>query len=349
MTATSKMQYVRLGNTGLMVSRLCLGCMGFGSSDWMSWVLNEEESIKVIGKAYEKGINFFDTANIYSNGESERVLGKAIKEHNMPRGRIVIATKAALATLPTPAHGINPMPRNDPDFVNQYGASRKHLFDAVDASLKRLGLDYIDLYQIHRFEDDIPLEETMRALHDIVLSGKVRYIGASSMPAWKFQKANQIAEKNGWTKFVSMQNLYNLLYREDEREMIPYCLDAGIGLIPWSPLAGGILTRKTDTTTARAEVMASKSDRVLKSASEIETEIIVDQVISIAEKRGVTPAQVALAWCLSKPVMTAPIIGANKEKHLDDLIAGLDLELTSEEIEALEKPYNPRTVMEYGF
>ncbi|KAI8339668.1 NADP-dependent oxidoreductase domain-containing protein [Chlamydoabsidia padenii] len=346
MSGASKMQYVRFGNTGLMVSRLCLGCMGYGSSEWQPWVLNEKESIEIIGKAYEKGINFFDTADIYSNGESERVLGKAIKQFNMPRGRIVVATKAACAVLPTPAHGINPKPFEGPNHINEVGASRKHLFDAIDASLERLGLNYIDLYQVHRFKQDIPLEETMRALHDIVQSGKVRYIGASSLSAWQFQKANQIAEKNGWTKFVSMQNLYNLLYREEEREMIPYCLDSGIAMIPWSPLAGGLLARKRNTTdTTRSKIMANRFKQLYKAREDNENDMIVGQLVDIAEKRGVTPAQVAVAWLLSKPVMTSPIVGAQSEKHLDDLLAGINLKLTPEEIEALETHYYPRLVM----
>ncbi|KAI8339726.1 NADP-dependent oxidoreductase domain-containing protein [Chlamydoabsidia padenii] len=321
--------------------------MGYGSSEWQDWVLNEKESIELIGKAYQKGINFFDTADVYSNGESERVLGKAIKQFNMPRSRIVVATKAGFAVQPTPAHGLNRTPWYDPNHINEVGASRKHLFDAVGASLERLGLDYIDLYQVHRFVDYVPLEETMRALHDIVQSGKVRYIGASSLPAWKFQKANQIAEKNGWTKFVSMQNLYNLLYREEEREMIPYCLDSGIALIPWAPLAGGFLARKKDTVTARSESAAHRAKQLFRAREDSDNDIIVDQVATIAEKRGVTPAQVAIAWLLSKPVMTSPIVGVQKEKHLDDLLGGMEVKLTREEIETLETHYYPRLVMDY--
>ncbi|KAI8335050.1 NADP-dependent oxidoreductase domain-containing protein [Chlamydoabsidia padenii] len=348
MSDASKMQYVRFGNTGLMVSRLCLGCMGYGSSEWQDWVLNEKESVELIGKAYQKGINFFDTADVYSNGESERVLGKAIKQFNMSRGRIVVATKATFAVLPTPAHGLHRTPFGDPNHINEVGASRKHLFDAIDASLERLGLDYIDLYQVHRFVDFVPLEETMRALHDIVQSGKVRYIGASSLPAWQFQKANQIAEKNGWTKFVSMQNLYNLLYREEEREMIPYCLDSGVALIPWAPLAGGLLARKRDTTdTTRSITTAYRAKQLYRAREDSDNDIIVDQVATIAEKRGVTPAQVAIAWLLSKPVTTSPIVGAQKENHLDDLLAGMELKLTPEEIEALETHYYPRLLMNY--
>ncbi|SAM00785.1 hypothetical protein [Absidia glauca] len=343
----TKMQYVNLGSTGLKVSRLCVGCMGFGDPRWMDWVIQEQESVALLGEIYKRGINFFDTANCYSNGQSEIILGKAIKQFNMNRGRLVVATKAAIAV--NDDMSFNPAPRDDPNYVNRFGTSRKHLFDAVDASLKRLDLDYIDLYQIHRFDDDIPLEETMRALHDIVQSGKVRYIGASSIPAWKFQKANQIAEKNGWTKFVAMQNLYNLIYREEEREMMPYCADAGVAVIPWSPLGGGVLTRKRDVKTNRAENAKWMEEAFMKAREQKDNDMIVDEVLAIAEKRGVSAAQVALAWNLSKPYVTAPIVGITKIKHLDDLIEGLDLKLTKEEIEALEKNYAPREVMPFNF
>ncbi|SAM08694.1 hypothetical protein [Absidia glauca] len=294
------MQYVYFGNTGLKVSRLCLGCMGFGSSEWMNWVLDEKASIEMIGKAYDRGINFFDTANIYSNGESERILGKAIRHFQMPRGRIVVATKVALAVQP---FGFNPTPKEDPAMVNLFGTSRKHLFDAVDASLARLGLDYIDL------------------------------------------RANAIAEKNGWTPFVSMQNLYNLIYREDEREMIPYCKSAGIAMIPWSPLAGGLLTGRVNRSTARSDQSKLMMAMNVRTREEQDNALVVDQVVNIAEKRGVSPAQVALAWCLSKSVVTAPIVGITKESHLNDLIGALELELTRDEIKALEKPYSPRWQM----
>ncbi|CAO3632869.1 unnamed protein product [Cunninghamella blakesleeana] len=342
------MEYVKFGNTGLKVSRLCLGCMGFGSSDWFNWVLNEKESIDIIDKAYEIGINFFDTANIYSNGESERVLGKAIKQLNLPRGRIVVATKVGLAVQPTPDSGFLPLPVDDPEFINQFGLSRKHIFDAVNASLERLQLDYIDLLQIHRMDLNTPWEETMEALHDLVKCGKVRYIGASSMPVYQFQKANYIAEKNGWTKFVSMQNLYNLIYREEEREMIPYCQENNIAIIPWSPLAGGLLTGKNRKTTRheQAEVMMKMN---IKTREEKDNELIVDQIIAIANKRNVTPAQIALAWVLSKPSVTAPILGITKIKHLQDLTKALELKLTKDEIKSLEKLYSPRWQMRSNF
>ncbi|CAO3630866.1 unnamed protein product [Cunninghamella blakesleeana] len=341
------MKYVKFGNTGLKVSRICLGFMGFGSSSWFDWVLNEEESLNIIGKAYEAGINFFDTANLYSNGESERVLGKAIKKFNMPRGRIVVATKFALAVQPNTSD-FKPQPRDDPSFINQWGASRKHIFDAVDASLERLGLDYIDLYQIHRYDPDTPWEETMGALNDLVRSGKVRYIGASSMPAWEFQKANNIAEKNGWAKFVSMQNLYNLIYREEEREMIPYCLDQGIAGIPWSPLAGGVLTGKNRKTT-RSEDWDDMINYLVRAREQKDNEVIVDKVIDVAEHRKVSPAQVALAWLFTKKYVTSPILGITKEHHLYDLLGALSLELTDEEVKSLDDLYAPRGVMPMGF
>ncbi|CAO3630889.1 unnamed protein product [Cunninghamella blakesleeana] len=347
MTDTKKdlppMQYVRFGNTGLKVSRICLGCMSFGSSSWQKWTLDEEASLNIIGKAYEAGINFFDTANTYSNGESERILGKAIKQFNMPRGRIVVATKFYFG-VHHEMSGLFPRHGSDPHFINQVGASRKHIFDAVDASLERLGLEYIDLLQIHRQDLDTPWEETMSALNDLVRSGKVRYIGASSMPAWEFQKANSIAEKNGWAKFVSMQNLYNLLYREEEREMIPYCLDQGIAGIPWSPLAAGLLTGKNRSTdrSASANYMISL---LVKTREDSDNDLIINKVISIAEDHKSSPAQVALAWLFSKKYVTSPILGITKESHLYDLIGALDLKLTEEEIKGLDELYAPRGSM----
>ncbi|KAI8076363.1 NADP-dependent oxidoreductase domain-containing protein [Halteromyces radiatus] len=332
------MKYVKFGNTGLRVSQICLGCLGFGTPDWDQWVLNEKDSINMIRKAYEAGINFFDTADVYSAGESERVLGKAIKQLNMPRGRIAVATKLFFNTKDG---NFNPAPYDDPDAVNQFGLSRKYIFDSVEASLKRLQLDYIDLYQIHRPDPNTPWEETMEALNDLVRSGKVRYIGASSMKAYEFQKANAIAEKNGWTKFVSMQNLYNLLYREEEREMIPYCLDAKIAGMPYSPLAGGYLTGK-NRNTARSD-QASYISKLSKLFGKTDDDdAIIDQVIAIAEKRGVSPAQIALAWNLSKPFVTSPILGFSKEKYLYEAIHALEIKLTDEEVQQLESAYTPR-------
>ncbi|CAO3615433.1 unnamed protein product [Cunninghamella blakesleeana] len=341
----SSMEYVKFGNTGLKVSRICLGCMSYGSSSWFPWVLNEEESLNMIEKAYNAGINFFDTANVYSNGESEKTLGKAIKKFNIPRDRIVVATKFFFGTYPN-IDGFGPHSRFDPEFINQFGSSRKHIFDAVNASLERLGLDYIDLYQIHRKDSATPWEETMSALNDLVKSGKVRYIGASAMPAWEFQKANSIAEKNGWTKFVSMQNFYNLIYREEEREMIPYCLDQGIAGIPFSPLAGGILMGK-NRNSARSKKNNTKNH--LKVREENDNDVIIDKVAEIAEKRNASTAQVALAWVLSKKYVTSPILGITKEAHLNDLIKGISLKLTDDEINSLENLYAPRELMTLDF
>ncbi|EPB80980.1 aryl-alcohol dehydrogenase (NADP+) [Mucor circinelloides 1006PhL] len=339
-----KMQYVRLGKTGMRVSRFTIGCMSYGSSKWQSWVKDEEESLELLGKAFEAGINFFDTANVYSNGESERILGKAIKKFNMPRSRIVVATKVFFLTneddISFGLAGKNLA--EDPEFVNCYGLSRKHIFDAVDASLKRLDLDYIDLYQIHRFDKNTPIEETMEALNDLVRSGKVRYIGCSSCHAWEFQKANRIAEKNGWAQFVSMQNCYNLLYREEEREMIPYCLDSGIANIIYSPLARGLLIGGLKRKTTRKE-----TDLIMKNYSgkgHENNDQIIDRVAKLAEKLGHSEAQISLAWMLTKPHCTSPIVGVSSEKNLYDIIGALDVKLSDENIKYLEELYTPRNL-----
>ncbi|CDS09875.1 hypothetical protein LRAMOSA02552 [Lichtheimia ramosa] len=345
-TSSSSMQYIRFGKTGLRVSRICLGCMSYGSPAWNSWSLNSDESLKMIKKAYDAGINFFDTANMYSNGVSEEILGKAIRQFGFPRDRIVVATKVFFPVMPEVGMGFPAMPEclKRGDLVNTFGLSRKHIFDAVDASLKRLQLDYIDLYQIHRFDKNTPIEETMEALHDLVKMGKVRYIGASSMHAWEFQKANNIAEKNGWTKFVSMQNLYNLLYREEEREMIPYCVDQGIAQIPWSPLSMGKLTgKKRDT--VRSEKSSAFHKRMFGDRYEEMEDAIIENVIALGEKKKVPPAQIALAWILSKSHVTAPIVGIRKEEHLNDAIEALNVQLTEEEIQQLEAPYVPRPLI----
>ncbi|KAL1936240.1 hypothetical protein VTP01DRAFT_374 [Rhizomucor pusillus] len=337
------MEYVKFGKTGMKVSRISLGCMSYGSSKWQSWVKDEEESLELIGKAYEAGINFFDTAESYSNGESERILGLAIKKFNMKRERIVVATKVYFPVNEDVSVNNLGMRPNEPHLVNCLGLSRKHIFDAVEGSLKRLGLDYIDLYQIHRFDPDTPLEETMEALNDLVRLGKVRYIGASSGYAWQFQKANSIAEKNGWAQFVSMQNLYNLIYREEEREMMPYCQDQGIAVIPWSPLARGMLTGK-NRQTARTETDRGQKLFFQNSVTQNNEEII-DRVCKVAESKGVAPSHVALAWVLSKPFVTSPILGIGKLEHLEDAIAGMKLKLTPEEIKYLEEAYIPREVI----
>ncbi|GAA5809731.1 hypothetical protein MFLAVUS_003144 [Mucor flavus] len=339
-----KMQYVRFGNTGLRVSRFSLGCMSYGSSKWQPWVKDEEESLHLIGKAYEAGINFFDTADVYSNGESERILGKAIKKFNMPRSRIVVATKAFYAVDDKLGNNTFAVKVADhPEYENAYGLSRKHIFDAVDASMKRLDVNYIDLYQIHRFDRNTPVEETTEALNDLVRSGKVRYIGCSSCYAWEFQKANAIAEKNSWAKFCSMQNLYNLIYREEEREMIPYCVDQGIASIHWSPLARGLLTGKNRSTTRTQSDHGI--DLFFAKKESANNDLIIDRVIEIAEKLGHSPAQISLAWMLSKKHVTSPIVGVSTESNLYDIIGSLDVKLNEEDIKYLEDPYIPRNVI----
>ncbi|WP_067848924.1 aldo/keto reductase [Alicyclobacillus mali (ex Roth et al. 2021)] len=323
------MQYVRLGKTGLEVSRICLGCMSYGDPErgTHSWVLREEEARPFLRKALDLGINFFDTANVYSLGASEEILGRALRDF-VRREEVVIATKVHGRMRPGPNGG---------------GLSRKHLLEEIDNSLRRLGTDYVDLYQIHRFDPNTPVEETMEAVHDVVKAGKARYIGASSMYARQFMKLQHAAELHGWTKFVSMQNYYNLLYREEEREMMPLCQEDGIGVIPWSPLARGRLTRDWDTRTARSET--DEFGRKLYALTEESDRRIVERVKAVAEQRGVPMAQVALAWVLSKPFVTAPIIGATKLHHLEDAVAALELQLTQDEIAELEENYVPHPVL----
>ena len=322
------MEYINLGKTGLKVSHICLGCMTYGVPERGShpWSLPEEESRPFYQRALEAGINFFDTANVYSDGTSEEILGRAIRDM-AKREEVVIATKA---------HG-----RMRPD-PNGAGLSRKALFAEIDASLKRLNMDYVDLYQTHRWDSSTPIEETLEALHDIVKAGKARYIGASSMYAWQFSKALYLADKHGWTRFVSMQNHYNLLYREEEREMMGLCADQGIGVIPWSPLARGRLTRKWDDATERSQT-DEFGKTLYRSAVDADRKI-VERVAEIAAQRGIPQAQVALAWMLHKPVVTAPIIGASKPHHLEDAFAALTVKLDAEEIAALEEPYVPHAV-----
>ncbi len=325
------MDHVRLGHTGLKVSRLCLGCMTYGSPKWRSWVLDEEASLPFFKAAIEAGINFFDTADVYSLGESERVTGKALKQY-AKRDEVVIATKV-----------FSPM-GGDP---NNKGLSRKHIFDAVDNSLHRLGVDHIDLYQIHRFDPDTPVEETLEALNDVVRAGKARYIGASSMYAWQFMKMLSVSRANNWTPFVSMQPQYNLVYREEEREMLPLCRDQGIGVIPWSPLARGFLAggrdkpREGNTERARTDEF---SPRLYYRDAD---HAVVDALETIARARGVPNMQVALAWVLRNPAITAPIIGTSKSHHLTDALAALSLQLTDEEVKALEAPYHPKPVLDH--
>ena len=322
------MQYTSLGRTGLKVSRICLGTMTYGDPAWRSWVLSEEAGRPFLKRALEYGINFFDTADMYSRGVSEEILGRAVRDFTR-RDAVVVATKA-----------FYPM-SEDP---NDRGLSRKHLMSAIDASLKRLGTDYVDLYQIHRWDPETPIEETLLALHDIVRAGKARYIGASSMWAWQFAKSLQIAERHGWTRFVSMQNHYNLVYREEEREMVPLCLEEGIGVIPWSPLARGFLAGnrraadKGDTTRARTDDFAH---RLYYADSDFQ---IVDRVVTVANARGVAPAQIALAWLLRRPGVTAPIVGASKMPQLDQAVEALEIALTDDECRQLEELYEPHTV-----
>src|ERR1700757_1670841 len=320
------MDYVNLGKTGLKVSRICLGCMTYGQPATgkikpgsHAWALNEEESQPFLRQSLDLGINFFDTANVYSVGASEEVLGRFLRAHTR-REAVVIATK------------VHAQMRDEP---NGQGLSRKAIFVEIDASLRRLETDYIDLYQIHRWDYTTPIEETLEALHDVVKSGKVRYIGASSMHAWEFARALGIAEKHGWTRFVSMQNLVNLLYREEEREMLPLCAAEGIGVIPWSPQARGKLSRDWDYTSIRTETDEAFG-RLFAKTEEADKKV-ADRVAEVAKARGVARAQIALAWLLSKPVITAPIVGATKLHHLDDAIAAIDLKLSAEEIAALEQ------------
>jgi 1-deoxyxylulose-5-phosphate synthase len=331
------MDYINLGKTGLKVSRICLGCMSYGEPATgkakpgsHAWALNEKESEPFLRQALGLGINFFDTANVYSGGASEEVLGRFLKA-NIRREAIVIATKL---------HGVM---RDEP---NGHGLSRKAIFFELDQSLRRLQTDYVDLYQIHRWDYETPIEETLEALHDVVKSGKVRYIGASSMYAWQFTKALYLADLHGWTRFVSMQNHYNLLYREEEREMIPLCQSEGIGVIPWSPLARGRLARPWQReSTKRYET--DQFGKSLYSHTEETDREVVDRVGQVAERRGVPRAQLALAWLLSKP-FTSPIVGATKPNHLQDAVAALTLRLTPEEIASLEEPYVPHPVLGFS-
>ena len=323
------MDYVSFGQTGLKVSRICLGCMTYGVPDRGAhpWSLDEEKSRPLIKQALDLGINFFDTANTYSDGTSEEIVGRALRDFAR-REEIVIATKV-----------FYPMRAG----ANARGLSRKSILTEIDASLRRLGTDYVDLYQIHRWDKNTPIEETMETLNDVVKAGKARYIGASSMFAWQFSKAQYVARHNGWTPFASMQNYYNLLYREEEREMMPLCVAEKVAVIPWSPLARGRLTRDWDETTARKET--DEFGKTLYAATASSDRKIVERVAEISAQRGVPRAQIALAWLLSKPFITAPIVGASKAQHLDDAVAALSLKLSPEEISSLEELYAPHQVV----
>jgi aryl-alcohol dehydrogenase (NADP+) len=331
------MEYVNLGTTGTKVSRLCLGMMTYGSSTWREWVLEEEASKPLIRRAVEAGINFFDTADMYSVGVSEEITGRALKEFAGARENVVIATKV-----------FNPMG----DGPNDRGLSRKHIMAAVDASLKRLGVDYIDLYQIHRFDPHTPIEETVQALGDLVRAGKVLYLGASSMYAWQFLKMLETQRQLGVARFVIMQNHYNLVYREEEREMIPLCRAEGVGLIPWSPLARGFLAgnRKANEEKTAAETVRARTDEYAHGLYYRPSDFtVVDRLTEIATARGVKNAQVALAWMLSRPGLTAPIVGASKMYQLEDALAALEIKLTPEEIARLEEPYEPHPVLGHSY
>jgi 1-deoxyxylulose-5-phosphate synthase len=323
------MKYRKLGRSGLDVSGLCLGCMSFGDSTrgGHAWALDDDRGRPIMRRAVEAGINFFDTANMYSGGSSEEVTGRLLKEFTR-RDEIVIATKVFFAVEDRP---------------NAAGLSRKAIMQEIDKSLRRLDTDYIDLYQIHRFDHATPIEETMEALHDVVKAGKARYIGANSMAAWQFARMQHVADINGWTRFVSMQNYVNLLYREEEREMLPLCIADGIGVTPWSPLARGALSRSWDSSTQRGE--ADKNNPILFFHTDPADRLIIERVEEVARTRGVPMAQVALAWLIAKPGITAPIVGASREGHLDDAVAALDLVLTDGEIERLEEAYVPHKVM----
>lgn len=323
------MEYNRLGHTGLQVSRICLGMMSYGTSNWRDWVLDEEDSRPFIQRALELGINFFDTADMYAAGVSEEVTGRALRDF-AKREEVVIATKVYF-------------PYNDKP--NQGGLSRLHIMHAVENSLRRLGTDYIDLYQIHRWDNETPIAETLEALHNLVKSGKVRYIGASSMYAWQFSKSLYLADLHGWTRFVSMQNHYNLVYREEEREMIPLCLDEGIGLIPWSPLARGFLVGNR-TPDKSGDTARSKSDAFAHSMYYQDHDFaIVDRVARLAKQRGCSSAQIAIAWLLHKPGIISPIIGATKMSHLEEAVRAVEVKLSAEEIKYLEELYRPHPVL----
>ncbi|MDR3709475.1 MAG: aldo/keto reductase [Capsulimonadaceae bacterium] len=328
------MEFTKLGKTGLKVSRICLGCMSYGVPERgpHPWTLDEKTSRPFLARALELGINFFDTANVYSDGTSEEIVGRALRDYAR-REEVVIATKV---------HG-----RMRPD-VNGAGLSRKAIMSEIDASLTRLGTDYVDLYQIHRWDYETPIEETLEALHDIVRQGKARYIGASSMYSWQFCKALYLADQHGWTRFVSMQDHYNLLYREEEREMLKLCREEGIGVLPWSPLARGRLTRPWG---AEGSTERAKSDlfgNAMYQATELADKGVIDRVASIAQTRAIPQAQVALAWLLRQPAVTSPIVGATKPQHLDDAVAALSLVLTDAEVAALEEPYVPHPVLGFS-
>jgi 1-deoxyxylulose-5-phosphate synthase len=324
------MQYVNLGKSGLKVSRLCLGMMTYGSKKWREWVLEEKDAKPFVQRVLDAGINFFDTADVYSLGESERITGHLLKEAGVKRENVIVATKVY---------------QQMSDDVNDRGLSRKHIMDSIDNSLKRLQMDYVDLYQIHRWDYNTPIEETLEALNDVVRAGKARYIGASSMFAWQLMKALHVSEANGWTKFVSMQDHYNLVYREEEREMIPLCKDQGIGIIPWSPMARGFFAGNRKRGGGGESVRAQSDPFADELYFREEDFAVADRAAEVAKARGVTAPQIALAWLLNKPHISAPIIGSSRVGHLDQAIAALDIQLSEEEIKRLEEPYQPHPIL----
>ncbi|KAI5479807.1 aryl-alcohol dehydrogenase [Pseudohyphozyma bogoriensis] len=343
----SKVGYVRLGQSGLKVSKIILGCMSYGSSKWQDWVLDEEESLKHFKAAWEMGINTWDTANVYSNGESEVLVGKAIKELKIPRDEIVVLTKVYMTvgkTVDVPINAANP---DENGYVNLHGLSRKHIFDSIKASLKRMDLEYVDMLQCHRFDYDTPIEETMDALHDVVKAGYARYIGMSSCYAYQFHAMQNYAKSKNQTMFVSMQDFYNPVYREEEKEMFPTCKLFGAGVIPWSPLARGYLTRPhSDQSTTRAKTDKNMSRFVgLGSSDAAPLEAINEKVEEISKARGLSMAQVALAWVLAQPAITAPIVGTTKLESLKELVQATHVKLTEDEIKAIAEPYRPRPTM----
>ena len=334
-TSINPLPTVNLGSTGVRISPLCLGMMTYGSKKWREWVLEEEEARPIVKRAVEAGINFFDTADVYSIGESECITGKLLREFQPRRQELVIATKV-----------FSPMS----DCPNDRGLSRKHIMASIDASLKRLGVDYVDLYQTHRFDNNTPIEETCEALHDVVKAGKALYIGASSMYAWQFQQMLDFQRANHLARFVTMQNHYNLVYREEEREMIPLCLDQTIGCIPWSPLARGLLTGSRRRGDNRSETVRARTDTFAHGLYENDLDFdVVDRVVEVAKQRNAKPAQVALAWILSKPAVSAPIIGASKLYQLEDALTALQMKLTPDEIKRLEELYQPHPVLGHSY
>ncbi|GIK03236.1 hypothetical protein Aspvir_007305 [Aspergillus viridinutans] len=346
MASNNEMEYVRLGNSGLKISKIILGAMSYGSKKWQDWVLDEDEALPLIEHAYKRGINTWDTADTYSHGVSEEIIGKALKKYSIPRHRVVILTKCYFGVTDEGNEGKMPLisacGRNDGDWVNRVGLSRKHIFDAVDASVKRLGT-YIDVLQIHRLDRETPREEIMKALNDVVESGKVRYIGASTMAAWEFQTLQNIAARNGWHQFTSMQNYHNLLAREEEREMIPYCLDSGVGLIPWSPMARGVLARPWGSRSSVRENTDAALHLLVRSRETEADKAIVERVEEIAKKKNISMAQVAIAWVLSHPKEN-PILGLSSKERIDEAVAAIKVQLTPEEIKYLEEPYRPKAL-----